>query len=147
MKITVLIGVTILYGLLFHGAMRLSLFLLGPIEINMEAAVQWRGIGYTALSAASAATISTAVWVWRARYVSATEGWSVGLMAVIFILANLLLVRGLDGLIAFVSTRPLHTLLTYAIVFAAIPICIHAVNSRLYSRTRSSDHSFGKCPR
>jgi len=131
MKIAALIGVTLLYGLLFHGAMRLSLFLLGPLEVNVEAAVQWRGIAYTALSAALAAAIATVVWLWRARHVSAVQAWSVGALAIAFIVTNLLLMRGLDGLIAFVSARPLHSLLTYAIVLSAIPVCIHAANSLL----------------
>jgi len=136
MKIAALIGITLLYGLLFHGAMRLSLALLGPLEINLAAPVQWRGIAYTALSAALAAAITTAVWIWRARHVSAVQGWSAGVLAIVFILINQLTSRGLDGLIAFVSTRPLHTLLTYAIVLSAIPVCIHAANSRLRQESK-----------
>lgn len=133
MKIAALVGATLLYGLLFHGAMRLSLLLLGPFEINIEAPVQWRGIAYVALSAVLAAAITTAIWIWRARRVSAVEGWSAGFLAIAFILANLLVSRGLGGLIFFISTKPLHTLLTYSIVLVAIPLCIHAANSRLFS--------------
>ena len=124
-SIAVLVAVTILYGLLFHAFMRVSSILLGPPQ---------GGIAYVALSAVFAAAISTAIWIWRARSVRPVEAWSVGGLAIAIILANLLISRGPDGLVAALTARPLHSLLTYVIVFIAVPVCVH-VQLRLRRRS------------
>lgn len=116
-KIVALLGITLLYGLLFHGFMRLALFVLGPPQIDMV---------YVGVSAVLAAAISTAIWMWRAKSVRPVQGWVVGGLAIALVMVNVLISRGLDGLIAAVSARPLHSLLTYLIVFAAVPACVHA---------------------
>ena len=134
-KIAVLFAVTVLYGLLFHGFMRLSLMVFGPFQPDAAAAIQWRQIAYVALSAPSAAAISSAIWIWRAKTVRPVQAWGVGCLTIALILINLLVSRGPEGLISAVTARPLHSLLTYLIVFVAVPICVHV---RLRLRQRSA---------
>lgn len=128
MKFIRIAVITVLYGLLFHGAIRATSALFGPLEVDPAAAVQWRGIGYTALATLVAAAICTALWRWRVRPVPATEAWAAGGLAIILIQINILRARGLDGWVASVTERPLHTVLTYAVTFLAIPLCVLAAN-------------------
>jgi len=123
MKIAALVAVTVLYGLLFHGFMRLSVIVFGPFEMN-EAAVQWQGLAYVNVSAVLAAAGSTAIWIWRATSVSVAQAWGVGCLTITLIVVNQLVARGLDGLVASLSARPLHSFLTYLVVFVAVPVCV-----------------------
>ena len=135
MKIAALVAVTVLYGLLFHGFMRLSLMVFGPFQLDAAAAILWRQIAYVALSALSAAAISSAIWIWRAKTVRAVQAWGVGCLTILLILVNLLISRGPDGLVAAVGAKPFHGALTYLIVFVAVPFCVHV---QLHLRRRSA---------
>jgi hypothetical protein len=104
--------------------MRLCGVAFGAAAVDPGVVVAWKRIAFVAISAFTAAAITTALWFWYAKSVTLRDGLIAGATAIVFIFAMLLRHRGVEGLIAMLGANPLHNLLTYAIAFAAIPICV-----------------------
>jgi hypothetical protein len=124
MKILVYLVVAFVYGLLHHAAMRICALALGAAAVDPGVVIAWKRIAFVAVSAFTAAAITTVLWLWYAKSVSLRDGLIAGATAIAFIFAMLLRHRGVDGLLAMLGANPLHNLLTYAIAFAAIPVCV-----------------------
>ena len=124
MKLLALIGLSIVYGLLFHVLMSACVVLFGPVPAESDVAFPFRDVIYLCISSLLAAAIAIAAWHWRRRrHPSAADGFAVGTISVLLIVINVVAAKGVDGLATMFAGRPIHAAVSFLVAFFAVPLC------------------------